>query len=292
MTRREVIGLFAGAAVARGMQVPVDESRTVPLICLQSACLKDIEYTDLADIIRQLGADGVDLTIMPGGHVEPRNSSVDLIRAIEVMQGQGLEVPIITTALTTPTDITARAVLALSGMSGVAMFQPGLWPRVNAAVSPLAQARRELLGLAAVGREYRIVPALPNRPGSAVETVAEALTVLQGVNARAGGICFDAAHAMMVTGSWEAELRMAAPKLRAVSIRDVTAADRNAKYCALGKGVVDVPKLLEALAHAGFAGPVSVHVDYATKDTPGAVERDLALVKKAVHAAYAKTPQS
>jgi L-ribulose-5-phosphate 3-epimerase len=293
MNRRELIGLLASGIAAKGMQVPVDEQRTVPLICLQSACLKAIEYPELADIARQLGAEGVDLTIMPGGHVEPRNSSVDLIRALEVMQGQGLEVPLITTALITPTDYTARAVLALSGMSGVAMFQPGVWPRATSdSPARLAQVRRDIIGLANIGREYHIGPALGNRPGSAVETVSDALTVVNGLNVRAVGLCFDPAHAMMATGAWEAELQLALPKLRAVSIRDVTAAKPDAKYCALGKGVLDAPRFIEALARAGFAGPLSVHVDYQTRDIPGSVERDLALVKKAVRSAYARHSQS
>ena len=288
MTRRELFGLLAAGTTAKAFQVPVNEQRSVPLICLQSACLKAIEYTDLADIARQLGAEGVDLTILPGGHVEPKNSSVDLIRALEVMQGQGLEVPLITTALTSPTDYTARAVLALSGMSGVALFQPGTWARSV----PLGQVRRDLIGLATISRDYHIIPALLNRPGSAVQTMTEALSVLQGINPRAAGICFDPAHALMATGNWETELRMALPKLQGVVLRDVSSAQPDAKYCPLGQGVLDVAKLFAELAKAGFTGPVSVHVDYVTKDTPGAIERDLSVVKKAARVAYTKSPQS
>ena len=278
MTRRELVALLAGSSVARAFQVTPDERRTVPLVCLQSSCLKAIEYTDLGDIARQLGAEGVDLTVMPGGHVEPRNSSVDLVRALEVMQGQGLDVPIITTALTAATDYTARAVLALSGMTGVKLFRTGYWRDASA-----LSVRRDVLGLAAVGREYNIVPVLHNRPGWFGQGVREWNAALAGLPPAVAGLCFDAAHAMRATGAWENELQLALPRLRAVAVRDV---DAGGKDCALGKGVVDFERLFEALARAGFSGPLSVSVDYAPADVPGAVAGDLEFVKRKLRVAY------
>ena len=44
---------------------------------------------------------------MIGGHVDPRITNVDLIRAFESVRGSNLEVPMITTAINTPSDSTA-----------------------------------------------------------------------------------------------------------------------------------------------------------------------------------------
>lgn len=285
MTRRELVALLAGSSVARAFQVTPDERRTVPLVCLQSSCLKAIEYTDLGDIARQLGAEGVDLTVMPGGHVEPRNSSVDLVRALEVMQGQGLDVPIVSTALTTPVEYTSRAVLALSGMTGVRLFRTGYWRNgdLGSAEQRTLNVRREVLGLAAMGREYNIAPVLHNRPGWFGQSVREFNAALAGMNPVTAGLCFDPGNAMVATGGWENELKLALPKLRAVAVRDVTG---GGKECAMGKGVIDFPRFFQALARAGFAGPLSVYVDYAPTDVPGAVSHDLDFVKRAVREAY------
>ncbi len=277
MTRRELFALLAGSTAARAFQVPPDARRSVPLICLQSSCLKAIEYTDLGDIARQLGAEGVDLTVMPGGHVEPRSSSVDLVRALEVMQGQGLDVPIVSTALTSPGDYTSRAVLALSGMTGVKLFRTGYWRAGETGV------RRDVLGLAAVGREYNIAPVLHNRPGWFGQSVRECNAALAGLNPLTAGLCFDPGNAVLATGSWETEFKLALPRLRAVAVRDVTS---GGKECALGKGVVDLARFFQMLSRAGFTGPLSVYVDYAPTDVPGAVARDLAFVKQHLHAAY------
>lgn len=256
-------------------------------MCLQSRCLKAVEYTDLGDIARQLGAEGVDLTVMPGGHVEPRNSSVDLVRALEVMQGQGLDVPIITTALTSSADYTSRAVLALSGMTGVKLFRTGYWREgaAGAGEQSAGSVRHDVLGLAAIGREYHIAPVLHNRPGAFGQNMREFNAALAGLSPSTAGLCFDPGNAVLATGGWENELKLALPRLRAVAVRDVSAA-RSGTDCPLGQGVVDFDRFFSALAYAGFTGPLSVHVDYAPADVPGAVSRDLEFVKRRLHSAY------
>lgn len=286
MTRRQLVALLAGTSAARAWQAPEGGRRSAPLVCLQSHCLKAVEYTDLGDIARQLGAEGMDLTVMPGGHVEPRNSSVDLVRALEVMQGQGLVVPMITTALIRPADYTARAVLALSGMTGVKLFRTGYWPSAESGAGEQAagSVRRDVLGLAAVGREYNIAPVLHNRPSQFGQTVREFNAAIAGLSPATAGLCFDPGNALLATGSWDNELKLALPRLRAVALRDVTRAA--GKDCPLGQGAVDFDRFFAALAAAGFTGPLSVHVDYAPADVPGAVARDLEFVKRRVRSAY------
>ena len=124
MDRRSAIKTLAAAAAS---QIVGKAASPPPQIILYSQNLIQVEYPELGDVVKQLGFDGVDLTVMPGGHVEPRLANVDLVRAFEVMQGSGLSYPIITTALTSPMDRTAGPVLALSGMSRVAFFRPGYW---------------------------------------------------------------------------------------------------------------------------------------------------------------------
>ena len=60
--------------------------------------------------------------------------------------------------------------------------------------------------------------------------------------------------------------------------------------CPLGEGVVDWPQFFTALARAGFAGPISLQVDYQPKDELSAIRRDLDFVRKQVAAAYAPAP--
>src|SRR5271154_5189395 len=121
MTRRELLGVLAASSAV--LKAEPSKQNSSP-VCVHSRALAKVGYAELGDIARQLGFDGVDLTVMPGGHVEPSMAPVDLIRAIESVQGADLEVPIISTALTSPAEPWSRTVLALSGHSGVGLFKP------------------------------------------------------------------------------------------------------------------------------------------------------------------------
>src|SRR5580704_14329478 len=49
-----------------------------PLLCAYSGCFPKIPYAQLPEIIGSMGYDGMDLTVMPGGHVDPCRYIVDL----------------------------------------------------------------------------------------------------------------------------------------------------------------------------------------------------------------------
>ena len=93
--------------------------RTTPVICAFSQNLIKVPYPELGLIAQQIGYDGVDLTVMDGGHVNPHVTNVDMVRAIESVRGAGLEVPIITTTLTGTTDPTVYGILAITGHTQV-----------------------------------------------------------------------------------------------------------------------------------------------------------------------------
>ena len=85
-------------------------------------------YPELGTIARQIGYDGVDVTVMEGGHVNPRITNVDLVRAFESVRGAGLEVPMITTTITSINDQTSYAILAITGHTQVHLYRLGFWP--------------------------------------------------------------------------------------------------------------------------------------------------------------------
>src|SRR5689334_1579418 len=128
-TRRELLAGLAAGAVARAQFRPGNgpKPRTSPAICLYSQTLIKVPYPELGEILRGMGVDGCDLTVMPGGHVAPEQSAVDLMRAIEAITGTGLDVPVITTKYTSLADQTIRNVVAIAGEMGVPLFRAGQW---------------------------------------------------------------------------------------------------------------------------------------------------------------------
>src|SRR5260370_5962966 len=108
MTRRQ---LLAGAAASWALSGQ-DKGTVRPAVCLFSKHLPKLGYEDLAKTVRDLGFDGVDLTVRPGGHVLPERAAQDMPRAVSLLREHGLTVPMITTGLVSPSDPAARPTLA------------------------------------------------------------------------------------------------------------------------------------------------------------------------------------
>jgi sugar phosphate isomerase/epimerase len=248
---------------------------------LFSGSVQGLEYSDLPPIAKQLGFDGVDLTVRPGGHVEPRLSNVDLVRAIEEVRGPGLEVPVITTGLTSPFDPTVLPVVAIAGHTQVNLFITGFF-RANS-----QSYRRDITGLASIGSRYGMAMALHNYTGEdAGETSWDPVEIVAGLDPHWAGLYFDPIHAGEL---WEDELRRRLPRLRAVALKDFQMMEGQAKACPLGQGIVDWPKFFGLLAQAHYYGPLSLRMDYHPKDEIGSITKDCTFARKKIEVAYKVT---
>jgi len=281
--------------------------RSTPMICAFSQNLIKVPYPELGLIAQQIGYDGVDLTVMDGGHVNPHITNVDLVRAIESVRGAGLEVPMITTTINTISEQTAYPILAITGHTQVHLYRLGFWPyavgqnagaqaggsvvrdgKITDIPRRLAQVRNDLTSLLALGRNYQMVAMFPNRAGGYVgEALWDAQTLIGDMDPQWIGYYFDPSQA---TGDMEIALRLALPRLKAVALQDyLWAKSGNAwkmQMCPLGEGMVDWPLFFRILAEAKFTSPISVHQEYPAKDELGAMNKDLEFVRKQVKQAW------
>jgi sugar phosphate isomerase/epimerase len=80
------------------------------------------------------------------------------------------------------------------------------------------------------------------------------------------------------------------PRLKMLAMKDFYWEKSGGKWtrrmCPIGEGMVEWPKVFQALAKAAFTGPLSLHIEYDPKDELAAISRDLAYVRKQVAAAY------
>lgn len=305
MNRRTAIKTIAAAAsgAAARAQLPLpppSTSRTSPLLCVYSGNLAKVPYAMLGDIAGQIGYEGVDLTVFPGGHVNPFIANVDMVRAVEAVRGSNLEVPMISTDLTSMSSPAAYAVLALANQGAVAMFRTGYWP-LGTGTGPqqrLAEIRRDIIGLVMLGRRCNLQAMIPNRAGAyAGHSAAEAQSLIGDMDPHWAGFYFDIAAAAVDAGSagFAAAMQAALPRTKAIAVSDFRpkAGDSAApEPCPLGEGSVDWAKAFSILAGARFTGPISIHMDYAAKDSPNAAHKDLEFVHKQVQQAYAAAQKS
>jgi L-ribulose-5-phosphate 3-epimerase len=307
VTRRQAIAALGAAALTARQAHPQAAAekdggpkagvarapRTTPTICAFSQNLIKAPYPELGLVAQQIGYDGVDLTVMDGGHVNPHITNVDLVRAIESVRGAGLEVPLITTTLTTVTDQTTYPILAIAGHTQVHLYRMGFWPYAPDIPRRMAQVRNDLNNLVAVGRGYQMAAAFPNRAGAYVgEALWDAQAIIGDMDPQWIGYYFDPSQATAEGGvsGWEIALRLALPRLKAVALQDFTwAKPGKMQMCPLGEGIVDWQAFFRILAEARFTGPVSVHQEYIVQDELGAMAKDLEFVRKQVKQAWPTT---
>ena len=262
---------FLAAAAVASRLAAQPKVRTGPLICLYSNLIPDVEYADLPPILSGMGFDGCDLSVQPGGTVKPQQISVDLVRAIESMQGRSLEVPVITTSFVSATEPWARNVLYVTGGTGVPFFRPGYWRFPGARI---AELKTQWVGLAAAGRAYKMGMGVPNTAGEAV---------LRDLDPDWVGWDFDPSQATP-----DLPLEAAMPRVKMVILRDVRRQDGQMAACPLGQGIVDWTKFFDTLAHAKFSGPLTLHSDYPATDRLDAIRSDLDFARKHLNEAYRK----
>jgi L-ribulose-5-phosphate 3-epimerase len=314
ITRRKAIagiGTALGAATIAAAQQSVPHQdpaqvprfgrsapkRTMPMLCGYSQNLVRVPYPQLGDIAAQIGYEGLDLTVMIGGHVDPRITNVDLVRAFEAVRGAGLEVPMISTNITSTSDPTCYPVLYLTGHSQVPLFRLGYWQYGSNPIQlRLAQVRQDLAQILGLAQRCDIAAMFPNRAGGFVgQSVWDAQEIVGTIDPRLVGYYFDPAEAAAEggAGGWQAALRLALPRLKALSLQDFFwkkegdgAESWKMQKCPLGQGMVDWDTFFSMVATARFTGPISIHMEYAPQDALGSMAKDLEFARTHLRKAF------
>lgn len=303
ISRRELLGGLAAVATAVAQDAPgprvarprtPPKPRSTPTVCLFSQHLIKVEYESLGMILKDLGFDGCNLAVIPGGHVPPEKAGSDLMRAIEAVAGVGLDVPILTTSANSAMDMNGRQVLAIAGFMQIALIRSGVWRYGNAELDTrLQEVQREILNFAGVARAYNIAVCLPNLTGDAVgAAVWDYNGVLRGIDPRWVGYDFDPGCATQSDGPDGAVsgLRVALPRLKAVTVSDASWSREGSQWkatpCPLGDGSVDWGRFFGTLARAKFNGPITLEMRYQPANELTAMRKDLEFVRKQIVAAY------
>lgn len=265
-----------------------------PALCIFSKHLAQFQNEQLARKAKEIGFDGVDLTVRPKGHVEPERAAGDLPRIVEILREAGLSVPMITTDLTSPAHPTARPILSTAAKLKIPFYKLGYWYyRERDPETVLAEVKPALDGLVAIARQYGIVTGFHNHSdlyvGSAVWDIRE---LIRDLDPKWVGCYFDPGHATIEggLGGWQESLRLVMPRLKMVALKDFYWEKGDGRWrprwCPMGEGMVNWPKVFAAFASARFDGPLSLHVEYEAKDELAAMARDVEFIRKQMQQAW------
>jgi sugar phosphate isomerase/epimerase len=195
---------------------------------------------------------------------------------VEAIRAEGLEVPVIATALAAAGD--AWPILSAAGALGVRFFRPGWLDYGSDEVAREVQRAAQVLsGLADVGKRAGVELAYQNHVGRFGAAVWDLHAAIEPLDPRWAGIYFDVRHAVAEgsAGSWLVGARLVGPRIKVLGVKDCRFEGNRVRHCPLGEGMVDVRAALSIAATAGFRGPIVLYVEYETADVLEAAARDL-----------------
>lgn len=269
-----------------------------PTLCIFSKHMAQFGYDDLGKKSKEIGFEGVDLTVRSKGHVEPANAAADLPRAFEAIRSAGLSVPMITTGLLNTSDPAARPTLSTAAKLKIPFWKPGYYryPKVDVpgtVEQAVADVKPQIAGLVAMSKEYGITCGFHNHSGDYVGApVWDTRDLIANLDPKAIGFYLDPAHATIEGGlaGWRITMNLVASRLKMVALKDFYWEKSNGKtklqWCPMGEGMVDWPKVFANLKTANFTGPLTLHVEYETKDELAAIAKDFEFVRKQVRAVW------
>lgn len=293
LTRRSFLARSAAAAAllpgvrtAGAAPQPPMAYNTGSTICVFSKHLQWLDYRGMAELAAEVGFDGVDLTVRPGGHVLPERVADDLPRAVEAIKAAGLSAPMMTTAITSASDPATERILKTARALGIRRYRMG-WvsyrPELGVAKS-LDYYRPVMRDLAQLNAQYGLHGGYQNHAGTRVGgPVWDIWMLVKDLDPRWIGCQYDIRHAVVEGGtSWPVALRALAPHVGTIAIKDfhwdkTTAGKWAIRDVPLGGGMVPFADYLALVKELGIGAPISMHFEYApfegVKPPPSEAER-------------------
>ena len=270
VARTAAVGLGLPLAEAAAAAVPPLPAGPRP-ITIFTKPLQWLSYDELGAMVKEIGFDGIDLPVRPGGHVLPERVADDLPRAAEAFRRAGLVLPLITTAIDDPKAASTEAILRTASALGIGYYRMNkfVYPAGRPVMEALEALHGRMAELAEVNRRYSMHGAYQNHAGVEVGgPVWDIYPIVRGLDPRWVGVQYDIRHATAEGGtSWPLGLRLLAPHIRTIDIKDfIWSKDSRGRWrienVPLGDGMVDFEKYFALVKELGISGPISLHFEY------------------------------
>jgi sugar phosphate isomerase/epimerase len=236
-------------------------------------------------IISELGFDGVDLTVRPGGHILPEDAERRLPGAVGVLKSEGLNVPMISTGITSEDEPFAKEIFGTASSCGIRFLKLGYWnyEGFGRVYEQIKEVRKKAAGLSRLASEYNVVAGIHIHSGPYMTATGDLVArILEGMETDHIGAYIDPGHMILEGGrsGWKLGMDLLRDVTKMVAVKDfgwVKAADKEKTWklvhMPLSEGMVPWPEVFDYLDQIGFDGPVSLHSEYEQMGTDEIIEQ-------------------
>jgi sugar phosphate isomerase/epimerase len=264
--------------------------------------------------IKSLGFTGVDFTVRAGGSVLPENVRTELPAAQKVFADLGLQIPLITTAITNTRDPHVADVFETAAACGIRELKLGYvnYKTFGSLRTVLAEVQKDLDGVASLAHSTGVRANIHTHSGPYISTnPAIVWELIKDRDPSAIGAYVDPGH-MTVEGSrdgWRQGLDLLGPRINLLAVKDLAWEETDdaklhkkrwrTRIVPLDRGAVAWPEVFDCLKQLKFNGWASIHSEYQGGHTwkdmtvPEVIEQtraDLAYLRKAAPDAGVPTP--
>jgi sugar phosphate isomerase/epimerase len=240
------------------------------IISLFSKHLQFLDYQEMAAAAKEMGFDGLDLTVRPKGHVSPERVGSELPKAVAAMKKYGINPGLMTTNVWDANDVMNQKVLQTASRLGFSHYRTGWlkYPENRTIKESQVNFGQQAAALEKLNKELALVGCYQNHAGNHVGApIWDLPTILEATNNQYIGAQYDIRHAVVEGGrSWELGLRILKPFIKSIVIKDFKWGLVNGKWqlinTPLGEGMVDFNRYFSLLKKYEINVPVSLHLEY------------------------------
>lgn len=239
--------------------------------------LQTMSVAEAGRVIRDLGFEGVDLTVRPGGHVSPEEVRTALPEAVRTLADMGLQVPLITTAITAADEPYAADIFETAADAGVPEIKLGYWRYQGFGTfhEAMEEIARKLDEIEKLAQRTGVRANIHTHSGDFMSASPFILWYwIKDRDPAAIGAYLDAGHIVVEGGvsTWKMAIDLLRDRITLLAVKDLEWQQVDdpslgkkrwiTKMVPLKRGVVPWPEVFTCLREIGFDSWVSVHSEY------------------------------
>lgn len=233
-SRRTFLTNASAAAACTGLfpkiSLATNQNSQWPIAIFEKV-FEGLNYAELADAVEATGADGIEATIRPGGHIEPEVAAEEVPKMSTALKKHGKRILIAATHIRSVDEPHTESLLRTLKKEGITHYRMGHY-HIDLKKPPLAQVRnyaKQVRDLAALNQEIGIQGLYQNHSGGNRSNGRgylgalgwDAAMMLEGIEPTAMGLAFDTRHLRKDTGaSWETAVAVCKPHIRSIYVKD------------------------------------------------------------------------